>query len=267
MKYYQMAKYNTIGIIADMNSIVALNAYKELTQRYKLVDAMSVGKKDCDLIIAIGGDGMMLRALHRYMHLKIPIYGMNRGSIGFLMNDYSADNLLQRIENSVASILHPLEMRAMDADGQAHKALAINEVSLLREINQAAKIKISINGQIRLEHLIADGIIVATPAGSSAYNFAAHGPIIPLGTRSLALTPICPFRPRRWRGALLSHNNKVRFDILEPEKRPVSAVADSTEVRHVQWVEVAEQKEISLPILFDHANSFEERVLHEQFSF
>jgi len=182
------------------------------------------------------------------------------------MNDYNPDNLLKRIENGVITKLYPLEMKVKTYDNKIHTAIAINEVSLLREINQAAKIKISINDETRMDFLIADGILVATPAGSSAYNYAAYGPIIPLDAKILALTPICPFRPRRWRGALLSHKSKVRFDILENNKRPVSAVADSTEFRNVKWVEVAEKKNKVLKLLFDKKHVFEERVIKEQFA-
>jgi NAD+ kinase len=261
-----MPSYQRIGLIADMRSLLAVQAYKELTKRYDLVDAMTVSPGDVDLVIVVGGDGMMLKALHRYLGFNIHIYGMNRGSIGFLMNDYNPDKLMERIEKSTLSRLCPLEMRAKSFDEtEVHVALAFNEVSLLREINQAAKIQISINGKVRLENLIADGIIVATPAGSTAYNFAAHGPIIPIGTPLLALTPICPFRPRGWRGALLSNQSKLKLEIIEPHKRPVSAVADSTEIRNVEWVEVAENQEKSLQILFDQNNAFEERVLKEQF--
>lgn len=261
-----MPSYQSIGLIADMRSLLAVQAYKELMQRYQLIDALSVSPGEVDLVIVVGGDGMMLKALHRYLGFNTHIYGMNRGSIGFLMNDYNADKLIERIEKSKLSRLCPLEMRAKSFDErEVHVALAFNEVSLLREINQTAKIQVSINGRMRLENLVADGIIVATPAGSTAYNFAAHGPIIPIGTPLLALTPICPFRPRGWRGALLSNQSKLKFEVLEPHKRPVSAVADSTEIRSVEWVEIEEKPEKALQILFDQNNAFEERVLKEQF--
>ncbi len=261
-----MRKYKRIGVMADFNSIVVVNAYKEIMKKYDFVDAMSIAPQDLDLAIAIGGDGMMLKALHRYMDYSTPIYGMNRGSVGFLMNNYKSENLIDYIEKAVETTLYPLEMKVKTLEGQMSTALAVNEVSLMRETNQAAKIRISVNDEVRLSCLVADGVLIATPAGSSAYNFAAYGPIIPLDANILALTPICPFRPRRWRGALLSHKSRVRFDILEAEKRPVSAVADSTEVRNVKWVEVAEMKDKVLRILFDKQNMFEERVMKEQFT-
>lgn len=258
-------KNTNIGLIADMRSIIALNAYKELSQRYQFTDAMAEKPEQHPLVIALGGDGLMLKTMHRYMHTNTKIYGMNRGSIGFLMNEYSPEDLLKRIQKAVVTKLYPLEMKVKNSEG-IHHAIAINEVSLLRQTNQAAKIKISINDIVQLDNLVADGIIIATPAGSSAYNFAAYGPIIPLDANLLALTPICPFRPRRWRGALISHNSKVRFDIIDPEKRPVSAVADSTEFRNIISVEVVEKRDIALRVLFDKENMFEDRVLKEQFS-
>ncbi|WP_084212834.1 NAD kinase [Candidatus Jidaibacter acanthamoebae] len=261
-----MSKYKRIGVMADLNSIVALNAYKEIMKKYDFIDAMSVSPQECDLVITIGGDGMMLKALHRYMDHSTPIYGMNRGSVGFLMNDYVFEDLLDHIDKAVETRLYPLEMRAETLEGEIHAALAVNEVSLLRETNQAAKIRIFVNDEVRLDCLVADGVLIATPAGSSAYNFAAYGPIIPLDANILALTPICPFRPRRWRGALLSHKSRVRLEVLEADKRPVSAVADSTEVRNVRSVEITERKDKVLKILFDKQNMFEERVMKEQFS-
>jgi NAD+ kinase len=263
-----MSKYKKVGIYADLRSSIALRAYEELTKLYKeFIDIESEGCDGVDVIIAVGGDGMMLKALHNYsMNSQIPVYGLNRGSVGFLLNEYRPQNLLHRINNSIPYRLYPLEMTACDMNGKIHNGLAINEVSLLREINQSAKIKISIDGTTRLDCLIADGILLATPAGSSAYNFAANGPIIPLHASILALTPISPFRPRRWRGALLAHNSLVRFDILEAEKRPVSAVADSLEVRDVTWVEIKENRSKPLTILFDQDHNFDERILSEQFA-
>jgi NAD+ kinase len=191
---------------------------------------------------------------------------MNRGSVGFLMNEYSEDDLLERIDAAERAVIHPLEMIALDARGETHHALAINEVSLLRQTRQTAKLKISVDGKIRLHELSCDGALVSTPAGSTAYNLSAHGPIIPLDANVLALTPISAFRPRRWRGALLSHTAAVEFEILEADKRPVSAVADNFEVRDVITVHVAEKRNISLTMLFDAGRSLEERVLAEQFS-
>ncbi|HWG79008.1 MAG TPA: NAD kinase [Stellaceae bacterium] len=217
------------------------------------------------VIVALGGDGFMLETLHRHLALNLPIFGMHRGSVGFLMNGYGPQGLRERLARAVAVRTHPLEMRARDAAGAEHTALAFNEVSLLRETRQTAKLKVTVDEVVRVEELAADGILIATPVGSTAYNFSAHGPIIPLGAGVLALTPISAFRPRRWRGALLPHTASVRFDILEGEKRPVSAVADYTEVRDVLCVEVRENREVSLTMLFDPEHNLEERVLKEQF--
>ncbi len=219
-----------------------------------------------DVVVALGGDGFMLEVLHRNLATRRPIYGMNRGSVGFLMNDYGEADLAARVAAAEPAIIHPLSMVAVDAAGAEHRALAINDVSLLRETRQAAKLRILIDGRPRLEELICDGVLVATPAGSTAYNLSAHGPIIPIDARVLALTPISAFRPRRWRGALLSHRARVTFEILEPDKRPVSAVADNVEVRGVVRVEVVEDRSISLAMLFDAGRGIEERVLAEQFS-
>ncbi|HEY9236075.1 MULTISPECIES: NAD kinase [Phenylobacterium] len=218
------------------------------------------------VIVALGGDGFMLETLHENLKNGRPIYGMNRGSVGFLMNDYSEDALLERINAAERAIIHPLAMTAVDTDGRAHRALAINEVSLLRQTRQTAKLRISIDGKVRLAELSCDGALVATPAGSTAYNLSAHGPIIPLDAKVLALTPISAFRPRRWRGALLHHTARVTFDILEADKRPVSAVADNFEVRDVAKVHVEENRDVALHMLFDAGRSLEERVLAEQFS-
>ncbi|HEY3889977.1 MAG TPA: NAD kinase [Caulobacteraceae bacterium] len=220
---------------------------------------------EAQVIVALGGDGFMLETLHRNLGRPTPIYGMNQGSVGFLMNDYSEDRLLERINAAERSVIHPLVMTTVDASGQPSKALAINEVALLRQTGQTAKLRISIDNKVRLAELFCDGAMVATPAGSTAYNLSAHGPIIPLDGRVLALTPISAFRPRGWRGALLKHDAKVRFEILEPDKRPVSAVADNFEVRDVVEVNVAEDREIRLHMLFDAGRSLEERVLAEQF--
>ena len=216
-------------------------------------------------IVPLGGDGFMLESLHRHMELKKPLFGMQRGSVGFLMNAYGEEDLPRRVAKAQGYSLHPLRMKARMVGGGRIEALAINEVSLLRETRQSAKLRIEVDGVTRLDELICDGILLATPAGSTAYNLSAHGPIIPLGSRVLALTAICPFRPRRWRGALLPHSAKVRFSILEPEKRPVSAVADYTEVRDVVEVEIVEDRKVSLILLFDPEHNLEERILKEQF--
>jgi Predicted sugar kinase len=221
---------------------------------------------EAQVIVALGGDGFMLETLHENLESGRPIYGMNRGSVGFLMNEYSEDALLERINAAERAIIHPLAMSAIDTDGDRSEALAINEVSLLRQTRQTAKLRISIDGKVRLGELSCDGALVATPAGSTAYNLSAHGPIIPLDAKVLALTPISAFRPRRWRGALLPHTAKVTFEILEADKRPVSAVADNFEVRNVSEVHVAENRDVALHMLFDAGRSLEERVLAEQFS-
>lgn len=220
---------------------------------------------DADVIVALGGDGFMLEMLHDNLAARRPIYGMNCGSVGFLMNDYREDDLLARIAAAEEAVIHPLDMTAVDAAGRTHKALAINDVSLLRETRQTAKLRVLIDGKPRLEELICDGVLVSTPAGSTAYNLSAHGPIIPIDAQVLAVTPISAFRPRRWRGALISHKAQVTFEILESDKRPVSAVADNVEVRGVIRVDVTEDRSISLSVLFDAGRSLEERMLAEQF--
>lgn len=222
---------------------------------------------EADVIIALGGDGHMLQTLHRFINDRIPIYGMNRGSVGFLMNDYQEENLPERLAAAVTTRISPLSMVATDASGKAHKGVAINEVSLFRERYQAAKLKVSIDGTVRMEELICDGILVATPAGSTAYNLSAHGPILPIKTPLLALTPISPFRPRRWRGALVPNRVKITIDVLEAAKRPVSAVADHFEIRNVQKVEVEKARAIELYMMFDRDHGLEERILAEQFRY
>jgi NAD+ kinase len=224
------------------------------------------GEDSADVIVALGGDGFMLETLHRTLRSGKPIYGMNRGSVGFLMNDYQEKGLAERIAAAELSVIHPLAMTAVDRRGGRHEALAINEVALFRQTYQTAKLRVTIDGKERLKELLCDGILVSTPAGSTAYNLSAHGPIIPLGGQVLALTPISAFRPRRWRGALLRHTARVVVTVLEAERRPVSAVADNFEVRDVASVEIAENREIALHMLFDAGRSLEERVLAEQFS-
>lgn len=221
---------------------------------------------EADVIVALGGDGFMLETLHNNLQLQTPVYGMNFGSVGFLMNDWDEDNLLERLASADRTIIHPLQMNAWVETGEVHSGLAINEVSLLRQTRQSAKLKITINDKVRLDELACDGCMVATPAGSTAYNLSAHGPIIPLDASSLALTPISAFRPRRWRGALISHTSKVRFDVLEADKRPVSATADNFEVRRVSRVDIVERRDINLTMLFDAGRSYDERVMIEQFS-
>jgi len=221
--------------------------------------------EDADLIIVIGGDGSMLHALHKYMHLNVPFYGINAGSIGFLMNSLRLDNFLENIKNSKTTNLYPLEMQAIGVNGQKFEALAINEVSIFRKTNQAAKFKIEIDGIERME-LSADGALVSTPAGSSAYNLSAGGPIVPLTSKVLCLTPICPFRPRRWNGALLPADVTIKFNILNYENRPVNAVADFYEFQDIKSVSVRSSNKQIIKILFDERHTFEDRVIKEQFS-
>ena len=222
---------------------------------------------DADVIVALGGDGFMLQTIHRFIAHGKPIFGMNRGSVGFMMNPYSPDDLLGQIQRAEVARLHPLRMIA-HLDGGARVELhAMNEVSMLRQTRQAAKLRIHVDGVTRLEEMICDGVLVSTPAGSTAYNLSAHGPILPLDAGVLALTPISVFRPRRWRGALIPRSAKVRIEVLEAEKRPVSAVADSTEVRDVVEVEISEDREIEVEILFQAGHGLSERNLAEQFSF
>ncbi len=249
-----------LAIVASPTQ-AAQAALRELTDRYE-----TVSTEEADVIVALGGDGFMLQTMHRFIDDHLPIFGMHRGSVGFLMNAYRPDGLLERLSTAKAVRLNPLEMRARDANGTDHRAIAINEVALLRQTQQMAKIRIEIDGVCRLEELMCDGIMLATPAGSTAYNLSAHGPILPLGSEVLALTPISAFRPRRWRGAILPRGARVRFDMLETQKRPVSAGADSSEVRDVVSVEIRENQEIELTILFDQEHDLSERVLKEQFA-
>jgi NAD+ kinase len=239
----------------------AQQALEELCEQYPCVPP-----ERAEIIIPLGGDGFMLETLHRFLSQGVPIFGMHRGSVGFLMNPYRPDGLVERLAAAQPVVLHPLEMTAVDEHGATSGALAFNEVSLLRESRQAAKLQISVDGVVRIDELMADGILVATPVGSTAYNLSAHGPIIPLGAGVLAMTPISAFRPRRWRGALLPHQAKVRIEALESDKRPVSAVADFTEARDVVIVEIRENRDIAMTLLFDREFNLEERVLKEQFA-
>ena len=219
-----------------------------------------------DVMVVLGGDGFMLQCLHQYMHHDIPVFGLRRGTVGFLMNDYADNDLLNRIEAAQETVLHPLLMQATDINGDLHESLAINEVSLLRQTKQSAHIGIKINGQTKIETLVGDGVMVATPAGSTAYNLSVHGPVIPLGSEILALTPISPFRPRRWRGAIIPSHAEVTFDILNHEKRPVSATADNTEVRDVKQVVIKESQTVKIKALYDPMHNLEDRIINEQFS-
>jgi NAD+ kinase len=240
---------------------VAQAALQDLSRRYGNVPA-----SEAQVIVALGGDGFMLQTLHDTQALNVPVYGMNRGTIGFLMNEYSEDTLITRLGAAEEAVINPLVMLATHADGHISKALALNEVALLREGPQAAKLKISVDGRVRMEELVCDGALVATPAGSTAYNYSAHGPILPIGADVLALTAVAAFRPRRWRGALLPKTARVRFDVLEPEKRPVMADADGNSHRHVVSVEITSDPLIAHRILFDPGHGLEERLISEQFT-
>ncbi len=254
-------KFEQIAFVAS-DSPEARQALDQLTQAYGNADT-----KSADAIVALGGDGLMLQTLHRFMHAGMPIYGMNRGSVGFLMNEFGIANLRERLERAETSRIHPLTMTAVDTKGSRHEALAINEVYLFRQRHQAAKLKVSIDGKVRLEELVCDGILVATPAGSTAYNLSANGPILPIDAPLLALTPISAFRPRRWRGALLPNSAHISIEVLEADKRPVSAVADSAETRSIVRVDVAEARQIELLMMFDPGHSLDERILSEQFRY
>ena len=238
----------------------AQQGYSVLRGRYEFVPV-----EEADTVIALGGDGFMLQTLHRMQGLAAPVYGMNRGTVGFLMNEYSAEDLSARLSAAEEAVINPLLMRAGRANGEIVEGLAINEVSLLRQGPQAARLKISIDGRSRLDELVCDGALVATPAGSTAYNYSAHGPILPIGSEVLALTAVAPFRPRRWRGALLPKSAIVRFDVLEAEKRPVMADADGSPVQDVAWVEVQSEPTVEHRILFDPGHGLEERLIREQF--
>lgn len=224
-----------------------------------------VSPEEADVVVAIGGDGFMLQSLHRVMDTGRPIYGMNQGRIGFLMNEFREGGLIERLEAAVEHTIRPLEMSATDTEGTEHKARAINEVALFRQSYQAARLRIVIDGKPRLEELVCDGVMVATPTGSTAYNLSAQGPIIPMDAPLLALTPVSAFRPRRWRGALLSSRQTVEIETLEPEKRPVNAVADHTEVKSVHWITVRESTSLQAQLLFDRDHSWDERIISEQF--
>lgn len=235
--------------------------------RAQLVDKYGdAAPEDAGVIVALGGDGFMLQTLHATQHLNTPVYGMNRGTVGFLMNEFAVDDLLFRLEAAEEAVINPLRMRATCVDGSDHTALAINEVSLLRQGPQAAKLRIYVDGKLRLSELACDGALVATPAGSTAYNYSAHGPILPIGSEVLALTAMAAFRPRRWRGAVLPKSAQVRFEVIEPEKRPVMADADSRSVTDVVAVEIASARDVAHRLLFDPGHGLEERLIQEQFA-
>lgn len=257
-------KYKKIAIIAD-NTKIAQDRLKQINAKYNFIK-LEPKILDIDLIIVLGGDGFMLHCLHNYFHLNVPVYGMNCGTVGFLLNHFEVDNLMKRLERAIETITYPLEMEAKLVDGSSETYCAINEVSLFRKSSQAARIKISVNDEVRLPELVSDGVLLASPAGSSAYNASVNGPILPIGSDILALTPISPFRPKKWGGALIPHTAIVTFTIIEPEFRPVNAVADFFEVSNVASVVVKERRDISIRLLFDENHSLEERILKEQFA-
>jgi NAD+ kinase len=254
-------RFERIAFLAS-NAPEAVAALNELVERYGNVDP-----KEADVIVALGGDGLMLQTLHRLMGTNKPIYGMNRGSVGFLMNEFHCARLEQRLDKAEASVVHPLLMDATDTKGDSTEARAINEVSLLRQSYQASKLRISIDGKVRLNELAADGLLVATPVGSTAYNLSVHGPILPLDATLMVLTPISAFRPRLWRGALLPDTAHVTIDVLEADKRPVAAVADNLELTNVVKVTVAMDHATDLILLHDPGHSLNERILREQFGY
>lgn len=252
-------RYPTIGFVASPTAD-AQAAQAALTSAYPHVDP-----DQADVIVGLGGDGLMLRTLHRFMGSGKPIYGMNKGSVGFLMNEFKTEGLVERLEAAHRSVAHPLLMLARDVEGREHKAYAINEVHVLRQTYQAAKLRVEVDGRVRLEELAADGLLVATPAGSTAYNLSVNGPILPLNAPLLALTPISAFRPRRWRGALLPDRAVITITVLEADSRPVSAVADHTEIRHIAQVTARLDVGVDLVLLHDPGHSLDERILREQF--
>ncbi len=253
------ARYDKIAFVASAHE-EAEAARQTLAARYG-----EVAMKEADVIVALGGDGLMLQTLHASHGSGKPIYGMNRGSVGFLLNEYGIENLRERIAGAEHVVIHPLVMDATGVDGSKQGARAFNEVSLFHQSYQAAKLQISVDGKVRLEELVADGVLIATPVGSTAYNLSAHGPILPLAAPLLALTPLSPFRPRRWRGALLPDRASIEIDILEAGKRPVGAVADHFEVRSVAKVAIRMDLGTSIEMLFDPGHSLDERILAEQF--
>jgi NAD+ kinase len=254
-------RFNSIAFMASA-APDAQGALQVLQDRYA-----NVMPEQADVIVALGGDGLMLQSLHQFLGTAKPIYGMNKGTVGFLMNDFREDDLFERLEAAERSVVHPLLMVAWDVMGVSHTARAINEVSMLRQTYQAGKLRVSVDNRVRIPELIADGILVATPAGSTAYNLSVGGPILPLNAPLLAVTPISAFRPRRWRGALLPDYAKIQIEVLEAGNRPVSAVADHTEVRNVSRVDVSMDRSVDLVMLHDPGHSLDERILREQFGY
>lgn len=252
--------YKNIFLIADVTE-KAQNIYKILSEKYSFVKDIS----EADLLVALGGDGFMLHTMHEFLNYGIPIYGINCGSFGFLLNEYKENNFLEIIDNSSISELYPLKMVARDTDNELHYALAINEVSIIRTSRQATHLKICVDNKVRLDKLVADGILLSTPAGSTAYNLSVHGPILPLSCNLLALTPISPFRPRLWKGALLHDDSNTKITVIDYEKRPVSVVADFTEINNVTDIQIRQDRSKGIKLLFNSKQSLEERIIREQF--
>jgi len=253
--------HSSIAFVASKTE-EAQAALADIRTRYT-----EVPLNEADVVVALGGDGFMLRTLHRHMALNKPVYGMKLGTVGFLMNQFRVDGLIERLARAQSTVLKPLVMEAIGESGSTATSLAFNEVSLLRQTKQAAHIRVSLNGVVKIDELMCDGVLVSTTAGSTAYNLSAHGPILPLGADVLALTPISPFRPRRWRGAILRAGTEVKFEVLDPYKRPVSATADSNEVRDVVEISVRESRDQTVVLMFDPEHNLEDRILNEQFAY
>jgi NAD+ kinase len=258
-------KYKKVAYLAS-NEVKSQKTVQYFKRKYKFFPLdKNHSKEQVDLIIVLGGDGFMLHSLHDYMSLNVPFYGMNSGTLGFLLNEYKKENIIERLQKAKITTIHPLKMVTKNKDGETEH-LAINEVSLMRASNQAAKIRIIADGKIRLKEMVSDGVIVSTPAGSTAYNYSVGGPIIPLSANILALTPISPFRPRRWTGALLPHDAKIILKVINKEKRPVNAVADFKEIKNISEVSICEARSKTIKLLFDPKHRLEDRIIKEQFT-
>lgn len=257
--------FTKIAIIADVASATASDAYDKLVSKYSLIAERDIETSDTEVILAIGGDGLMLKVLHRYINSNYHFFGLNAGTVGFLLNELNYDDLIERINFAQTVDINPLQMKVTDIDGVEHTKLAINEVSILRETNQAARLQILVNNKERLKQLVCDGVLVSTPVGSTAYNFAANGPIIPFDGNLLAMTPIAPFRPRRWSGALIPNHNEIVINNNDPYKRPISAVADFHEVRDAVKIVINTLTNRPIKLLFDHDNSIEDKITREMF--